>query len=1024
MDSSGSDSISIIPGGTLQFVDILFNSDKISKLRRSFYEYEGISNDTGGEKKVFLMSVEFDEELNCYLNRANNEKAVDSNTGRAVQPSYDVVGQKALEMYQGEWVPLPVFRVNSEYQNLQGGFDKGPSNWVRGCLKKLDKRDDDGNTHSFTLVFDSRTESCGGEHDYHALEFSDESNGAEFALAVHENDCGWFLNLPWVDGWLEQLYMAHVEKYAASKGRKVRPEDIPYACEYLARYLTFLEVLKTAEVMPRVRLVNARRNAPIEVDLILDIGNSRTCGMLVETRPDESTSLNDSYVLELRNLTRPWVRYREPFDSRLEFALAKFGDPKGFSKDSGRRSEAFAWPSVIRVGPEAAELGVFSRSAEGRTGMSSPKRYLWDEYGRTERWRFNSGSSDPSVREEPVVKGAYVQYVNNEGTPLDRVDDRSLRGSPAFRDQTFDPVTLPRFSRSSLMMFMLSEIIAHTLVTINSPENRSNLARPDVPRRLRRIVLTMPPAMPIAERKIFLRWAKWAVDTTWQTLEWDQLDATDARDGFDYRLKPLIQSDVDEASATQVVYLYNEIVDRFRGDVRSLMRLVGQQRQGYDQETLRVASIDIGGGTTDLIVTTYETVGSGAAAVIKPIQEFREGLNIAGDDILKAVIESHFLRTLQTAFREAGVVDAEGLVNELMGGDFGGQSEKARTLRMQFANQVAVPIGLKILRRYEEYDPQSPGGMESQPFGAFFTPETYPRPEVIEYVDQTVRRNGGADFSIQSFELQFDLNKVDHTVKSTIGPVINDLCEVVFLYDCDLLLLSGRPARQPAIRAAVLAKSPLPPHKVIAMHKYRVGNWYPFRSLHSQISDPKTTASVGALLCTLAEGQLDWFRFQSHLLSPKSTARFIGEMELSGQIQNDKVFFPALDLDNRDEIEIEHTFDFYAPIPIGFRQLEADRWTATPFYWVSFASAQAAQNSRGRTPYRVTLSFQRGADEGDAIGSHGGVGDIRDEGVFRIVEPVEAMDGTPVRHGDLQLRLQTLKDEKGYWLDTGSFFDY
>ena len=43
-----------------------------------------------------------------------------------------------------------------------------------------------------------------------------------------------------------------------------------------------------------------------------------------------------------------------------------------------------------------------------------------------------------------------------------------------------------------------------------------------------------------------------------------------------------------------------------------------------------------------------------------------------------------------------------------------------------------------------------------------------------------------------------------------------------------------------------------------------------------------------------------------------------------------------------------------------------------------------------------------------------------DEGEFQI-EEVIAADGEPARREELILRLQTLKSQKDYWLDTGIF---
>ena len=174
-------------------------------------------------------------------------------------------------------------------------------------------------------------------------------------------------------------------------GRPLTTEDMRNACEHLARYLVFLDLLEEARVLPRVRLLDTVSShigyEPVAVDLVLDIGNTRTCGLLVEEHPGQGMNLTDSYPLALRDLGRPEVTYARPFESRVEFARASFGRDT-ISRRSGRAG-AFAWPSPMRVGPEAVRLAASRQGNEGATGLSSPKRYLWDERPNTQGWRFN-----------------------------------------------------------------------------------------------------------------------------------------------------------------------------------------------------------------------------------------------------------------------------------------------------------------------------------------------------------------------------------------------------------------------------------------------------------------------------------------------------------------------------------------------------------------------------------------------------------------------------------------------------------
>lgn len=61
-----------------------------------------------------------------------------------------------------------------------------------------------------------------------------------------------------------------------------------------------------------MRVVDPAHLTPVDVDLVLDLGNSRSTGMLVETLPQRQTNLNDSYLLQIRDLSQPDRTYTGP----------------------------------------------------------------------------------------------------------------------------------------------------------------------------------------------------------------------------------------------------------------------------------------------------------------------------------------------------------------------------------------------------------------------------------------------------------------------------------------------------------------------------------------------------------------------------------------------------------------------------------------------------------------------------------------------------------------------------------------
>ena len=220
------------------------------------------------------------------------------------------------------------------------------------------------------------------------------------------------------------------------------------------------------------------------------------------------------------------------------------------------------------------------------------------------------------------------------------------------------------------------------------------------------------------------------------------------------------------------------------------------------------------------------------------------------------------------------------------------------------------------------------------------------------------------------------------------------------------MLISGRPSRFPVVLDLLLSRVPTRPDRIIPMNQYRVGKWYPFRDALDRIDDPKTTVAVGALLCNLAEAQIDGFVLAKSRLTIKSTAKFIGEMDLSGFIRNDQILFADVDLDGKAKAgESARSFNVFPPMKIGFRQLNLERWPATPLYVIEFTNPASAY--RLRLPLSVTIERAE-ADEGDEAAKED----------FRISE-IQDADGTSLRTTDVALRLQTLNSPSGYWLDTG-----
>jgi len=975
-------SVSLIPRSGVQFIDLGFSVDRFARLTRSFWEKPRTGSGEPNTTEWDLRALEQNDEGTLVDVETREKPPRDTD--------YDVKASEAVELFLEKWIPLPYFRVIHEERGIPVRFAKGPSNWARARVCALPTPDHDGNTHRITVAFDTELLPEDESRPYLAPSPEDARSRKMFALAPQEAHNGWLLQATWVDGWLQELREEHVLAKLRQRNptRRVElpPREYPF-CKHWATYLTLLRLFDEADVFPRIWMVDARDARPIDVDLALDLGNARTCGVLIETNIGDTPNLNQCYILELRDLTRPQFVYREPFESRVEFALPEFGKERHSRR--GGRARAFLWPTVARIGPEAAALSLATRGTEGYTGMSSPKRYLWDERAREQEWIFNNRSG-VAGEAEPVTKGAFVQLIDDEGRPLDADSLPAIRAS---------------YSRSSLMTFALSEILLHAVTLINSVARRYERQHKDVPRRLRSIVMTMPTAMPLPERRIFEQRARQAVELLWKVLGWS--------DESGYSPKPPeVRLRWDEATCTQLVFLYAEVREKFQGSPNEMFRRLGRRRGGSTAPSIRIASLDIGGGTTDLIITTYTDQSSpgNPAAALTPDQNFREGFNVAGDDIVKGVVERVLLPALVEAMGAAGVRDPGSLATRLFGADYAGQTGIQQAERRKFALQVLAPVAIRLLQEYETTTPKRFPEPTAKPLQELLSDDKMPGSDVVSYVEDAVVRAGGRDFALLTVPVPVDFGAVDRAVRRVIEQVLSDLSEIVHAYDCDVLLLSGRPSRLPAVLSIVRSRIPVRPGLIHPMYGYRVGTWYPFRDSADRIDDPKTTAAMGAMLCALAEGSLEGFWLDSAKLTLKSTARYIGAMETSGRIPTSNVFFSNVDLDVQQAVD-QHICSMVGPLSIGARQMPVERWPTTPLYKLEFRDPSEVRG-RYKLPLRVPVGRGESRREED---------DERMKESFVVLEGVEDAEGTAVRRGAVVLRLQTLADAQGYWLDTGVF---
>lgn len=927
---------------------------------------------------------------------------------------YTIKPIESIETFEGTWLPIPYFRKGTFDDDVQ----EGPETWARMWLSKIPvaQQRNDGYTHNVVLAFDTKCEDFRNptiNKERYYIPNTRDADGSVFVCPKDENVNYNFCAHEWVIDWLETEYKERLKALGQKK------QDFYFY--HIGLYLQLMDILHKADSFPPVSLhSNAGEDKKsIEVDMVLDIGNSRTCGLLFEsTKINQAFSFTDALPLEIRDLTYPDKTYSDPFEMRLAFVKASFGLNSAYLKTIN--PEAFQWPSLVRIGSEAQRLIVINDDISANFTMSSPKRYLWDGDKSEFQWEF---IPDKSIGGNILSNYAKMAGVNDNFTEEGRLFLKAER--EALERGLEPPIRMPDpyFSRRSLMTFVMMELSLQAITFINSYKFRKSKGLEFVPRKLKRIVLTCPTAMSQMEKfhlrdlaiealislKEFFGEA-FIESIKIETLEEIEMDARpDDDDERGLRIVPLAKDVLrpsdrkkdwgfDEATCSQLAFIYGEIANKYKGNSTLYLDTVGKLRQDSpkpDHKGVTLVSVDIGGGTTDLMICNYISDPKSDTTVLTPDPLFWEGFNLAGDDILRRIIERTILPAIAESAKEHGCRDTVAVMRFLFGPDLGITNAEDRRLRRQFANQIAIPIAYGIIQHIaEERDD------ERRSFDYFFLNHPRPNQYLIEYINKTFAEMGKIpDFDITKLEWTISKVAVNKVVKDVVEEVIADLCKVISQYNCDYVLLSGRPTLLPVIRELFLKYLPASPDRIISMGNYRIGNWYPFADATGRIKDPKTCVAVGATIALMAGklNRIDGFRLDTELLKKNviSTAEFMGKFDSQKSKLSTIYFSPEKD---------SHTVQYDGPMLIGMKQMEDKNWTGTPLYKISYSSYEAAEQLNSRLPLMIELERDQFNKE-----------------KIKKIRNILDKHGQKVSPKELRLSLQTLSDEYGYWMDTGSF---
>ena len=670
-------------------------------------------------------------------------------------------------------------------------------------------------------------------------------------------------------------------------------------------------------------IIIARNGATCDVDVILDLGNTRTSGLLFNHQQD----LNDFDPKYFRQYFKILKLKPDPFsgeydirdddqepEDAVEAGIASswillheldhqiympLGDPKNRPEDvppllqrEYRIKEVIPgveanWKNLWRATPDVVKGDVCCRVPQmftqlspvligdqaeryfnlpycsemiithgARVQQSSPKRYYWDDTLVKDRfWNMLLNEWDKSYpkppSEIPTVQGEMFRFIREDGTVCDlsEADTGPSVVGRAASDETGDPESQsettnkpkvpsakptkypspPIFPRKSTLTWMLLHILERAYAQVNmTPEAEQN----HIPHRLAKVLITYPSGWTNDEVKRYQEVCKGAISIFSQANIY-------SKSSVKMELVPQNQTP-DEAVAGQLPFIFSEII-RYPGQSASdWMSLAGKQRKLLDengketgevQNTVRVMNFDIGGGTTDISVIEYRNLNKEKTInqnVLSTMLLFKDGRALAGDDILKGVIENIILRGLiKISTPQVGRKIVDYFSNPV-------SEAKKEIIRSRIVRTCLIPLATKCLSASGEQmvnlSARDAGVNENN--WKEFCKEVANDPTCFSYEDQLVH-----------FKPE-DLNKI----VEKLGVLFKNCADYVAAYDVDMLIFSGKPSELPVIRTMAKKYIPIDAGRVIFARDYKPGDWYPFTDSEGNIKDAKTVTVVGAAL--------------------------------------------------------------------------------------------------------------------------------------------------------------------------------
>lgn len=630
---------------------------------------------------------------------------------------------------------------------------------------------------------------------------------------------------------------------------------------------------------------------PIPVNLVIDYGNSRTvafamdmenAGQNQENLKDKCKPiyLNDSFYnaqeidlfkeeklkYDLEDvIVDSWFTLISPKFSPLQVSSIK-NIKKNVKKhkfdffNSGIEMVSIATDREAYMFSELspAELGKNAYKAATsvpmdqvvRNSLSSPKRYMWDMEKQyiVKFWDMVDIDSDTGTVITKDLEGRYLGFIHpdwedsefSEKEYCEIADERLLTRNPAnfkLGERNTLYGKLADFPTSDAMIMNALSILEKANRQIMSERYRY---RQDRNRRyIKKISITYPCGWTDEEywkyedawhkaKNIFL-WSQYTEDRL-NSLSMDNEESEYCPSAFE------VNMGMNEAVSSALPIVFSE-VNHFGYKVDEWISSFAQKGRN---NSVRVLTMDIGGGTQDISIIDYINTSNKDAINAKIRLSyntiFSDSSRNAGDILIKRLLEEVFFPYMTKDLNDDELYAFEDALK-------GFNDNIADTnLRAMVNRTVLMPIVVDWLKKCNIDTSYHESGV----------------------TDTRINQCGVSFEHLKVFNSWFDglnvvklkendmisVNYADiyKCIESWIKESILDPILLFEGFECDLLIVSGKPSELSIVQKIIKLYFPITSNEIIFVKNYYAGDWLPYTDNSGRIKDAKLVTVIGGLL--------------------------------------------------------------------------------------------------------------------------------------------------------------------------------